>query len=85
MLALTMLRLRDELRAHRGGFLLSYNDCPIIREWYADCEISTPSWQYSLGQGETRIGANRQRDNGSSHVKRSHELLIYRAPDKWPA
>ncbi len=78
-------RLRDELRAHRGGFLLSYNDCPIIREWYADCEISTPSWQYSLGQGETRIGANRQRDNGSSHVKRSHELLIYRAPDKWPA
>lgn len=72
-------RLRDELHSHRGGFLLSYNDCPIIREWYSDFEITTPSWQYSLGQGETRIGANRRRDNGSSYVKQSHELLIYKA------
>lgn len=69
-------RLRDILYEHRGGFLLSYNDCPIIREWYKDYEISTPSWQYSLGQGETRVGANRSASN-TNHVKKSHELLIY--------
>ncbi len=67
--------LRDLLLAHKGGFVLSYNDCTQIREWYASCEIHEVKWHYSLGQGETRIGKNRI-DNGTSHVKRSHELLI---------
>lgn len=69
--------LKDLLNRHKGGFLLSYNDCPQIREWYADYEISTPSWQYTLGQGETRIGKYRPDGN---HVKQSHELLIYAPP-----
>ena len=70
--------LRDLLLEREGGFVLSYNDCPTIREWYADCQIVTPQWQYTFGQGDTRIGANREQLNGGSHVKRSHELLIWR-------
>ena len=70
-------RLRDLLEKHRGGYLLSYNDCPAIREWYSDCEISEPSWQYTMGQGETRIGKGRPH---GSHVKESHELFIHRPP-----
>lgn len=67
--------LRDLLHDHRGGFVLSYNDCPTIRSWYDDFEILEVVWQYTLGQGETRIGKNRIQ-NGGNHVKQSHELLI---------
>jgi len=40
-----------------------------------------PKWQYTFGQGDTRIGTNRARLNGGSHVKQSHELLIWRNPE----
>ena len=73
--------LRDLLLSHKGGFVLSYNDCDVIRDWYSDCEMSTPSWQYTFGQGDTRIGENRAKLNGGSHVKKSHELLIWRYAD----
>lgn len=69
-------KLRDMLRAHRGGFILSYNDCATVRDWYADFKIVEVEWQYTLGQGETRIGANRIENGAWHHVKRSHELLI---------
>jgi len=72
--------LRDLLLNHKGGFILSYNDCPTIREWYKDCEMITPKWQYTFGQGDTRIGKNREEKNDGSHVKTSHELLIWRLP-----
>ena len=26
--------LRDMLKKHKGGFILSYNDCPTIRKYY---------------------------------------------------
>ena len=70
--------LRDYLLQHKGGFILSYNDCSTIREWYSGCNIETPEWQYTFGQGDTRIGLNRRERNGGSHVKKSHELLIWR-------
>ena len=68
--------LRDLLSRHRGGFVLSYNDCSTIREWYADCRIVEVQWQYTLGQGETRIGKNRLEREDTDYVKGSHELLI---------
>ena len=69
--------LRDLLHKHKGGFILSYNDCQTIRRWYKDFQIIEVKWQYTLGQGETRIGKNRI-ENGSHHyVKNSHELLIF--------
>ena len=70
--------LRDLLLERRGGFILSYNDCETIREWYDGCRMFNPQWQYTFGQGDTRIGSNRARLNGNSYVKRSHELLIWR-------
>ncbi len=67
--------LRDLLHSHKGGFILSYNDCSAVREWYRDFKVVKIQWQYTLGQGETRIGFNRI--NGKrDHVKKSHELLI---------
>jgi len=69
-------RLRDLLlESHKGGFVLSYNDCSTIREWYSGCNIFDVSWQYTMGQGETRIGINRRNGN-RNHVKNSHEILV---------
>ncbi len=68
--------LRDLLHKHKGGFILSYNDCAAIRDWYADYRIIEVEWQYTLGQGETRIGKNRIENGVNHHMKESHELLI---------
>ena len=72
--------LRDQLLEHKGGFILSYNDCTTIRDWYKGFEMATPTWQYTFSQGDTRIGVNRARDNKGSYVKKSHELLIWKLP-----
>jgi len=70
--------LRDLLAKHTGDFVLSYNDCSTIRDWYSamGCTIREVKWQYTLGQGETRIGKNRVENDTRSHVKASHELII---------
>lgn len=69
--------LADLLKEHKGGFILSYNDCSWIREAYKDFEIIEVEWQYTMGQGETRIGKNRlERDYDNDNKKSSHELLI---------
>jgi DNA adenine methylase len=64
------------LKKHRGGFILSYNDCSWVRDAYKDFEIVEISWQYSMGQGQTRIGRGRIKQVMDSHIKKSHELLI---------
>jgi DNA adenine methylase len=67
--------LRDLLHSHQGGFILSYNDSPTIREWYKDFEIIELPVHYTMGQGEKRIGKNRNK-NQVNHVKKTVELLI---------
>jgi DNA adenine methylase len=52
--------LRDMLLAHKGDFVLSYNNCETIREYYSDFEFYFPKWHYSMDIGETRIGKNRK-------------------------
>lgn len=74
-------KLRDQLKAHKGGFILSYNDCSTIREWYKDFNMITPSWQYTFSQGDTRIGKNRNEKNNGSHIKKSHEIIIWKLPE----
>ena len=69
--------LRDMLKEHEGGFILSYNDCETIRTYYSEYKQSFPRWHYSMGLGETRIGKNRLSRGTNSHVKESHEILIY--------
>lgn len=73
--------LSNLLHKHKGGFVLSYNNCTTIKKWYGDFKITSPSWQYTMGQGETRIGLNRKNGNGN-HIKKSHELLIFSPPRK---
>jgi len=69
------MKLRNLLYEHKGDFILSYNDCSDIRAFYKDFEIIDVAWQYTMGQGETRIGFNRiNGDRG--HTKQSHEILI---------
>jgi|YelNatPaOPRAMG01_1025707.scaffolds.fasta_scaffold33950_2 DNA adenine methylase len=67
--------LKELLLNHKGGFILSYNDSPTIRRWYKDFEIIELPIQYTMGQGETRIGLNRKMKN-SNHIKKTKELLI---------
>lgn len=73
--------LRDLIKKHKGGFIMSYTNCPTIREWYKDFQQFFPKWQYTMGQGETRIGKNRKK-NGNKHIKESHEIIIFCPPRK---
>ena len=54
------IKLAEMLKKHKGGFLMTYNNCSTIRDLYGDCKFEYPEWQYTYGQGETRIGKNRQ-------------------------
>lgn len=67
--------LRDLLINHKGPFVLSYNNCETIREYYKDFEQQFPTWNYSMGNGEKRIGKNRK-EMGITNSKDSHEILI---------
>ena len=69
-------KLRDLLLNHKGNFVMSYNNCETIRDYYKDFEFVYPEWAYSMGNGETRIGKNRKETNNDKIVKESHEILI---------
>lgn len=68
--------LSECLKNHKGKFILSYNDCEFVRQAYKDFKILEPKWQYTMGQGETRMGKNRTQRGDENNVKSSHELLI---------
>lgn len=77
----------EQLKNHSGGFLITYNDCPTIREWYKEYEQIFPKWHYTYGQGETRVGKNRNAgveagevDKEKQNVKQSHEIFIICPP-----
>ncbi|MEM4719675.1 MAG: DNA adenine methylase [Candidatus Pacearchaeota archaeon] len=74
--------LRDILKKHKGGFILSYNNCPTIREYYKEYQQFFPQWQYTMGQGETRIGKYRKERGVNNHIKESHEIIIFCPPRK---
>jgi len=69
--------LANLLRNHKGGFILSYNNCDYIKSLYEGFDYKLPTWQYTMGQGETRIGENRLALE-ESHIKKSHEILIFK-------
>ena len=66
--------LRDQLHNHKGKFILSYNNCETIREYYKDFRQEFPVWHYSYALGETRIGKNKE--EVGNKPKESHEILI---------
>ena len=47
--------LRDLLHNHKGTFILSYNNCETIREYYKDFTLVYPEWHYSYQAGEKRV------------------------------
>ncbi len=71
--------LRDLLKKHKGGFMMTYNNCGVIREWYKEYIQEFPEWQYTFGQGETRIGKHRTQQ---THLKESHEIVIIQPPSE---
>jgi len=71
--------LCELLKKHIGGFFITYNDCPTIRNMYKEFKQVYPKWQYTYGQGETRIGENRKNAT-SNNVKESHEIFIICPP-----
>lgn len=44
--------LLAQLLKERDGWVLSYNDCPQIREIYKDYYTITPSWAYGMGNSK---------------------------------
>jgi DNA adenine methylase len=69
-------KLRDQLHNHKGSFILSYNNCETIREYYSDFELYYPEWHYSYQAGETRVGKNKKERGVDHNKKESHEILI---------
>ena len=63
-------QLRNLLCNHKGNFILSYNDCETIREYYKGFEIFYPKWHNSYAYN-TDKGGNTERNS-----KESHEILI---------
>ena len=62
--------LRDLLHNHKGKFILSYNNCETIREYYKDFKLSYPKWHTSYAYN-TDKGGDRERRS-----KESHEIVI---------
>lgn len=73
-------RMCELLKDHKGGFLITYNNCSTIREWYSEYKLEYPEWQYTYGQGETRIGKNRIEAKKENNIKESHEIFIICCP-----
>jgi len=44
-------KLLDILKS-RDNWILSYNNCPEVLEWYKDYEITFPKWSYGLGNSK---------------------------------
>jgi DNA adenine methylase len=72
-------KLAELLKQHRGGFLMTYNNCSAVREMYSEFKFEFPEWQYTYGQGETRIGKNRK-NSEEGNKKESHEIFIICPP-----
>jgi DNA adenine methylase len=72
--------LAELLKQHKGGFLMTYNNCSAVREMYDGYHFEFPEWQYTYGQGETRIGKNRKNSKEESNKKESHEIIILCPP-----
>ena len=68
--------LKDLLHNHKGNFILSYNNCETIREYYKDFDLSYPKWHYSYQAGEKRVGKHKKEKNVIHSKKESHEILI---------
>lgn len=68
---------RDIMNSRKGEFVISYNNCGTIADWFKDFEQIYPEWQYSYQQGAKGIKQNKKTGKEilivkSSYVKRSN-------------
>lgn len=68
--------LAKMVRKHKGLFMLSYNDCEEVKDLYKGYYFYYPKWNYSMGNGETRVGKFRKEGNRDNNIKESHEIVI---------
>ena len=68
--------LRDILLSHEGDFVLSYNNCETIREYYSGFDFYFPKWHYSMDIGEKRIGKNRKDRTTEEDLDEVEKLTI---------
>ena len=65
-----------DLLSQRSDWVLSYNDCPEIRELYKDFEIRSAEWAY----GMKNVGKRKETEEGEEKEKKkmgsSSEILI---------
>ena len=67
--------LYECIKKHKGGFMLSYNNCNKTKRLYSTYTIKQLAWQYTMGQGETRISKTLGNRQEGTHIKKSHEIL----------
>lgn len=48
------IRLCELLKEHKGGFILTYNNCKTIRDMYKDYEQVFPQWNYSFNKSKNK-------------------------------
>ena len=64
---------RDIMNSRKGEFVISYNNCGTIREWFQDFEQLYPEWQYSYQQGANGIKQNKKTGKEILIVKSSYK------------
>lgn len=69
---------RDMMLNRNSEWIISYNNCGTIRDWYKDHEQFYPEWQYSYQQGETRAkdGDGNSIKGAKDSRKMGKEILI---------
>lgn len=72
---------RDLMNSRNTEFIISYNDCGTIRDWFKDWEQFYPKWQYSYQQGETRKKNNEGESvrGAKDSRKTGDEILIVKS------
>lgn len=72
---------RDKMNTRSTDFIISYNNCGTIREWYAQWPQHYPEWQYSYQQGETRTKNDQgvSVKGGKDSRKTGKEILIVKS------
>ena len=67
-------KLRDMLKKHKGGFILSYNDCPTIRKYYKGFKNFFQAYTWV----KVRLELEKiELKKGDDHIKKSHEIYKY--------
>jgi DNA adenine methylase len=66
-------RFRDIMTSRKGEFIISYNNCGTIRQWYSGFEQIETEWMYSYQHGANGIKQNKKTGKEIIILKSSYE------------